>query len=252
MDVETATMGRQGYEVATAGLMGLTQRDSAYWAAVEAELGRPGRCDCCSAPKSTFQVRTVAGRATVRRWCTHCAARRRATATTGRAAGTRAAGELRELVGYLVAWSDLAQLKDGVRERVLPGAFRHIGAGYPLLVNHRRRVSGAVTLSEDPHGVRVHIKLFEGEGQLLKAARAGRVRGFSFGFDDECSTVLWSKPPLRLRAVARVALTEVTLCVDRRPSYRSSWCRLATPANLARANHQQLAAAERALEEVAL
>lgn len=140
----------------------------------------------------------------------------------------RIAGDAVEIDGYVNATGrESAPLRDAdgwFVEVVAPGAFARAleeNPGVPALLNHdRSRVLAAgdsLDLREDAVGL--HARAVVRDPEVVEKAKAGRLRGWSFGFRRP-DAVVSESGGLRLRTLRGFALDEVSLIDDtRKPAY---------------------------------
>ena len=139
-----------------------------------------------------------------------------------------------EIDGYVNAVGrdsrPLRDRKTGQRfvEQIVPGAFKRALTKneVSLLLNHEPdRVLGDTTnnlqLYEDSIGLRAHAIVTDAE--VIKKAREGKLRGWSFGFYEKNSTEEDASAGLKRRYVEDLELKEVSIIDDRKiPCYEGT------------------------------
>lgn len=122
--------------------------------------------------------------------------------------------------------SRVLQLPDGTRyvEQVAEGVFNRAIANNPdilLKINHDRVLGGSkdgtITLKEDNIGLHAEARFQDDE--VRQAAEAGKITGWSFGFN--CLEDAWSYTDeyYKRRVLKDIQLNEVSILIGRTPAY---------------------------------
>lgn len=112
-------------------------------------------------------------------------------------------------------------------EKILPNVFKRAiqkASNIDVLLNHKEdrklasTADGTAKIYEDNVGLRAVVEITDAE--VIEKARAGKLRGWSFGFQDEDSDQTTNKDGLIERVVKALTLFEVSIIDDRAmPAY---------------------------------
>lgn len=109
-------------------------------------------------------------------------------------------------------------------ERVQAGAFLRslkCGSSVQLMVDHKRLIGstcdGTLKLSED--GIGLKATVFTGDREVIAAAQARHITGWSFGFKNPVDEWKRMEDGLYRRTLKAFELSEVSLLISAKPSY---------------------------------
>ena len=116
-----------------------------------------------------------------------------------------------------------------VNELVESGVFKRAletGGNVEMMVDHNRSrvladtAGGTLKLKEDAIGLRADT-VFTDE-KVLAAAKAGKIKGWSFGMKNVKDTIEERSGKLNLRRITGLELDHVTLVIDQTPCYSAT------------------------------
>jgi len=92
-----------------------------------------------------------------------------------------------------------------------------------LMVDHERLIGSTKTgleLSEDAIGLRAELDTSDEE--VVEAAKAGKIKGWSFGFRKAVDSLEQRAEKLPLRRITELVLDEVSLIINKNPCYSAT------------------------------
>ena len=113
-----------------------------------------------------------------------------------------------------------------VNEMIDAGVFKRAIAAADeigLMVDHDRKIGSTKTnlnLSEDSIGLRAD--LVTADDEVVENAKAGKIKGWSFGFRNAVDTVEQRADKLPLRHISDLVLDEVSLVINKVPCYSAT------------------------------
>lgn len=115
-----------------------------------------------------------------------------------------------------------------VVEEIEPRAFAEAlerARDVPLTVDHMEKVyasTGAGTMELREDGIGLHADATITDPMLIDAARAGKIRGWSFGMYNVRDEIEQRANDVPLRKIKALDLDHVTLVIDKRPVYSAT------------------------------